>query len=247
MPQKTTPAPSALIIGGCKGIGRAIAVRLAHDGFNIIATSRKTGIDAEETEKLVRQTGRDFTLLLIDVCNREVSKNSFLPFLEGDALPEIVVYNAGINKDNLFVFMDPDEWQKVIRTNLDGFYNTVQPFVFGMLARKRGRIIVISSASGQAGQAGQVNYSASKAALIGAVKALAREIGRKGILVNVVSPGVIDTAMTENLPLERILPLIPLNRVGAVAEVAGAVSFLAGPDSSYIHGQVLAVNGGLII
>lgn len=238
---------SALVIGGCKGIGRAIAARLARDGFNIIASSRQAGSDALETERLVRQSGRNFTLLPLDVCDREGSKQSLLPFLEGENLPEVIVYNAGIARDNLFAFMDPEEWQAVIKTNLDGFYNTVQPFVFGLLARKRGRIIVISSASGQSGQAGQVNYSASKAALIGAVKALAREIGRKGILVNVVAPGVISTVMTENLPMERILPLIPLNRIGAADEVAGAVSFLAGPDSTYIHGQVLAVNGGLII
>jgi len=247
MQQGNCAAGTALIIGGCKGIGRAIAVRLARDGFNIIASSRQAGSDAIETERLVRQTGRNFTLLTLDVCERESSKQSLLPFLEGENLPEVIVYNAGITRDNLFAFMDSEEWQAVIKTNLDGFYNTVQPFVFGLLARKRGRIIVISSASGQAGQAGQVNYSAAKAALIGAVKALARVIGRKGILVNVVAPGVISTSMTENLPFERILPLIPLNRIGAADEVAGAVSFLAGPDSTYIHGQVLAVNGGLII
>jgi len=239
---------SALIIGGCKGIGRAIAARLARDGFNIIASSRQAGTDdALETERLVHQSGRNFTLLPLDVCDREGSKQVLLPFLEGENLPEVIVYNAGIARDNLFAFMTPEEWQAVIKTNLDGFYNTVQPFVFGLLARKRGRIIVVSSASGQSGQAGQVNYSASKAALIGAVKALAREVGRKGILVNAVAPGVISTVMTENLPIDRILPLIPLNRIGEAVEVAGAVSFLAGPDSTYIHGQVLAVNGGLII
>ena len=143
--------------------------------------------------------------------------------------------------------MDQEQWSRVIDTNLNGFYNSVQPFVFGMIARRRGRIIVITSASGQAGQAGQVNYSASKAALIGAVKALAREIGRKGILVNAVAPGVVDTSMTAELPMDKVLPLIPLNRVGTTAEVAGAVSFLAGSDSTYIHGQVIAVNGGLVI
>ena len=123
----------------------------------------------------------------------------------------------------------------------------MQPFLFGLLARRQGRIIVISSASGQAGQAGQVNYSASKAALIGAVKALAREVGRKGILVNAVAPGVIESDMTKDLPQEQVLPMIPLRRYGTPAEVAAAVSFLAGPDAAYITGQVLAVNGGLVI
>ena len=158
-----------------------------------------------------------------------------------------MIYNSGIARDNLFVFMESDEWDSVLETNLRGFYNTVQPLVFGMLARRRGRIVVISSASGQTGQAGQVNYSASKAGLIGAVKALAREVGRKGILVNAVAPGVIDTEMTRELPKDQVLGLIPLHRTGKAEEVAGAVSFLCGPDSTYIHGQVLAVNGGLVI
>ena len=143
--------------------------------------------------------------------------------------------------------MDAKEWEDVMQTNLQGFFNTVQPFVFGLLARRRGRIIVISSASGQTGQAGQVNYSASKAALIGAVKALAREVGKKGILVNAVAPGVIDTEMTKELPKEQILPLIPLRRYGNCEEVASVVSFLAGPDATYVTGQVIAVNGGLVI
>ena len=167
-------------------------------------------------------------------------------FGDGGA-PEVAVYNAGIARDNLMAFMSPREWDEVIETNVNGFYNTIQPLVFGMLAKKRGRIVAVSSASGQTGQAGQVNYSASKAALIGAVKALAREVGRTGVLVNAVAPGFIHTEMTREIPEERVLPLIPLNRAGEAAEVAGAVSFLCGPDSSYIHGQVIAVNGGLVI
>ena len=139
-----------------------------------------------------------------DICNREQTRAALDPYLEGDLIPEVVVFNAGIALDNLFAFMDQEQWSRVIDTNLNGFYNSVQPFVFGMIARRRGRIIVITSASGQAGQAGQVNYSASKAALIGAVKALAREIGRKGILVNAVAPGVVDTSMTAELPMDKV-------------------------------------------
>ena len=238
---------TALIIGGCKGIGRAITTRLAQDGFDIIATSRKASDDSLATEQLVRAQNRAFTHLALDVTDADGSKATLLPYLEGDLLPDVIVYNAGIAKDNLSAFMDAEEWRKVMDTNLNGFYNTVQPFVFGMLARKKGRIIVISSASGQTGQAGQVNYSASKAALLGAVKALAREIGKKGILVNAVAPGVIDTEMTKALPKEQLLPIIPLRRYGTCEEVASVVSFLAGPDSTYVTGQVIAVNGGLVI
>ena len=238
---------TALIIGGCKGIGRAIANRLAQDGFDIVATCRVPGPDADATRQLVEGHGRAFTVLALDTTAAEAARTALKPYLEGEALPEVVVYNAGITHDTLFALMSAEQWSSVIDTNLNGFYNTVQPFLFGMLARRRGRLIAISSASGQAGQAGQVNYSASKAALIGAVKALAREVGRKGILVNAVAPGVIESDMTKNLPKEHVLPMIPLRRYGTPDEVAAAVSFLAGPDAGYITGQVLAVNGGLVI
>ena len=237
---------TALVIGGCRGIGKAVALRLARDGFDIAATCRKAGTASEELTNEVETLGRKCNILTLDVCDRENSRRVLLEAF-GETPPDVVVYNSGIAKDNLFVFMDDAEWDSVIDTNLKGFYNTVQPLLFGMLARRRGRIVVISSASGQAGQAGQVNYSASKAGLIGAVKALAREVGRKGILVNAVAPGVIETDMTKELPREQVLPLIPLHRTGRADEVAGAVSFLCGDDSTYIHGQVLAVNGGLVI
>lgn len=237
----------AFVIGGCRGIGRAISVRLARDGFDIVATCRKAGQASLETAQAVEAEGRKFSALELDVVDAAACKTVLAPFLEDDAVPDVVVYNAGIAKDNLFVFMSDDEWKAVIDTNLHGFYNTVQPFVFGMLAKKSGSIIVISSASGQAGQAGQVNYSASKAALIGAAKALAREVARKGVRVNTVAPGVIDTEMIKDLPIDQILPVVPMHRTGKVEEVAGVVSFLAGPDSSYMTGQVLAVNGGLVI
>ena len=237
---------TALIIGGCRGIGRAVSLRLAHDGFHIVATCRKQGADSESLTAGIAAQGGTCSILELDVCDREAAKKTLADAFS-DRAPDAVVYNSGITRDNLFVFMDGTEWDSVLDTNLRGFYNAIQPLLFGMLANRRGRIVVISSASGQTGQAGQVNYSASKAGLIGAMKALAREVGRKGILVNAVAPGVIDTEMTKDLPKDQVLPLIPLHRTGSADEVAGVVSFLCGPDSTYIHGQVLAVNGGLVI
>ncbi len=236
----------ALVVGAGRGIGKAIAGRLARDGFDIVGTASRDASSLSEVGMLTESAGRRFAGLVFDVADRSAAAEA-LNGCFGDDAPDVIVYNAGIARDNLFVFMSPEEWDSVIRTNLDGFYNTVQPLLMGMMARKSGRIVAISSASGQTGQGGQVNYSASKAALIGAVKALAREVGRKNILVNAVAPGFIETSMTANLPKEKILPLIPLNRAGLPEEVAGAVSFLCGPDASYIQGQVLAVNGGLVI
>ena len=237
---------TALVIGGCRGIGRAISLRLARDGFDIAATCRKRGADADSLAAEITAAGRKCDILELDVCDRDNARNALQSHF-GDDAPDAIVYNSGIARDNLFVFMEAEEWQQVIDTNLNGFYNTVQPLIFTMLPKRRGAIVAVSSASGQTGQAGQVNYSASKAGLIGAVKALAREIGRKGIRVNAVAPGVIDTEMTRELPKDQILPLIPLHRYGSAEEVAAAVSFLCGDDSSYIHGQVIAVNGGLVI
>lgn len=237
---------TALVIGAGRGIGKAIAVRLARDGFDIAGSASRDAASLEEVRALTESAGRRFTGLVFDVADRAAAADA-LNGCFGEEAPEVIVYNAGIARDNLFVFMSPEEWDSVIRTNLDGFYNTVQPLLMGMMARKSGRIVAISSASGQTGQGGQVNYSASKAALIGAVKALAREVGRKNILVNAVAPGFIETAMTAGLPKDKILPLIPLNRAGRPEEVAGVVSFLCGPDASYLQGQVLAVNGGLVI
>ncbi|MBQ7206823.1 MAG: 3-oxoacyl-ACP reductase FabG [Lentisphaeria bacterium] len=237
---------TALIIGGCRGIGREITLRLARDGFDVVPTCRKRGEEAEKIAEEVRGMGRSCRILELDVRDREGARKA-LDAEFAETAPDAVVYNSGIAKDNLFAFMDGSQWDDVLETNLRGFYNTVQPLVFGMLARHGGRIVVITSASGQTGQAGQVNYSASKAGLIGAVKALAREVGRKGLLVNAVAPGVIETEMTKELPKDAVLPLIPLRRFGRPEEVAGVVSFLCGGDSGYVHGQVIAVNGGLVI
>lgn len=237
---------TALVIGASRGIGRAIALRLAKDEFAVVGTCRKDASRLASLQTEIEQAGGVFEALAFDISDRDAAGDMLLARF-GENAPDVLVYNAGIAADNLFAFMTGSEWDSVIRTNLDGFYNCVQPLTMPMMARRGGRIILISSASGQIGQGGQVNYSASKAALIGAGKALAREVGRKGILVNIVAPGFIDTEMTADLPKEKIVPMIPLNRSGSAEEVASVVSFLAGPDSTYIHGQVLAVNGGLVI
>lgn len=237
---------TALVIGASRGIGRAIAERLAHDGFDIVGTCRSNPERFQELEQKVTGLGRSFHALAFDIADRKAAEETLLGYF-GDGAPDVLVYNAGINDDDLFAMMAPEQWDRVLHTNADGFFNCIHPLIMNMMGRRGGRIIAISSISGQTGQPGQVNYSASKAALLGAVKALAREVARKKILVNVVAPGFIDTDMTEKLPTDELVPQIPLRRIGKAEEVAGAVAFLAGPDSSYITGQVIAVNGGLFI
>lgn len=235
---------TALVVGGSRGIGEVIAIRLARSGFDICLSFRRSQERAQGVKEKIESLGVGCELLIFDVADRAGTREVLGRRFE-DAPPHVVVFNAGVARDNLMVWMKDAEWDEVLRTNLDGFYNVVRPLLFPMLRVKRGRIIAISSTSGQIGQAGQVNYSAAKAGLIGAAKALAREVGRKNILVNVVAPGLIETEMTQDLPKERILPLIPLNRFGAPDEVASVVDFLAGPESAYVHGQVIGVNGGL--
>ena len=237
---------TALVIGASRGIGRAIAERLAHDGFDIVGTCRSNPERFQELEQKITELGRSFHALAFDIADRKAAEEALLGYF-GDGAPDVLVYNAGINDDDLFAMMTPEQWDRVLHTNADGFFNCIHPLIMNMMGRRGGRIIAISSISGQTGQPGQVNYSASKAALLGAVKALAREVARKKILVNAVAPGFIDTDMTEKLPTDELVPQIPLRRIGKAEEVAGAVAFLAGPDSSYITGQVIAVNGGLFI
>lgn len=238
--------PVAWVIGGSRGIGRACVSRLAAAGFDITLTCRGNMVAAEEAKREVEAAGRACKVVAFDIADRAASTAALESLLKTEC-PDALVYNAGIARDTVFAMMTPEEWDTVLGTNLTGFYNVLRPVVFEMLRRKRGRIVVISSISGQVGQAGQVNYSASKAGLIGAARALAREVGRKNIFVNVVAPGVIETDMTAELPKERILPLIPLNRFGTVEEVASVVTFLCAEPHMYVHGQVIGVNGGMSI
>lgn len=235
---------TALIIGGSRGIGRAISLRLAQSGFHIWLTYKGNHKAAEGVKAEIEKLGSRCELIPFDVSSYEETEAALAPRME-DFAPDVLVYNSGISRDNLLVWMTREEWDSVIATNLGGFYNVTRNVLFSMLRAKKGRIVVVSSASGQIGHAGQVNYSASKAGLIGAAKALAREVGKKNILVNVVAPGFIETDMTAHLPKEQVLPLIPLNRVGTSEDVASVVNFLCTEENMYIHGQVIGINGGL--
>ncbi len=234
----------ALVVGGSRGIGRAIALRLARSGFDLWLTCRQPSPEAEATVAEVRGTGRACELLFFDLADHEQARAVLSAQLE-KGTPYAVVFNSGIARDGLMVWMSREEWRAVMSVNLDGFHTVISAVLVPMIHRREGRIVAISSLSGQVGQAGQVNYSASKAGLIGAVKALAREIGRRNILVNAVAPGVIETAMTAQLPREQILPLIPLQRFGTPEDVAAVVDFLCSEEAMYVHGQVIGVNGGM--
>lgn len=238
------PPRIALVVGGSRGIGRAICLRLARSGFDIWMTCRRDTPEAHATADSVRALGRRCEMFLFDVSDYEATRKALGPALDREK-PYALVYNAGITRDNLLVWMTREEWRDVMATNLDGFFHIMSVVQTPMLLNRQGRIVVVTSVSGQIGQAGQVNYSASKAGLIGAVKALAREIGRRNILVNAVAPGIIETEMTAHLPKEQIMPLIPLRRFGTAEEVASVVGFLCAEEAMYIHGQVIGVNGGL--
>jgi 3-oxoacyl-[acyl-carrier protein] reductase len=235
---------TALVIGGSRGIGRAISIRLAKSGFDILLTYQNNHLAAGKVKSEIESMGRRCATISFDISDHNATKAALEKWSD-EHPPHVVVYNTGIAKDNLMVWMTKEEWDSVLSVNLDGFYNVMNSVLFPMLREKRGRIVVVSSVSGQIGQAGQVNYSASKAGLIGAVKALAREIGKKNILVNAVAPGLIETDMTESLDRNKLLPLIPLNRFGSPEDVASVVNFLCTEENMYIHGQVIGINGGL--
>ncbi len=234
----------ALVVGGSRGIGRAIALRLARSGFDIWLTCRRMSAEAEATAAEVKSLGRTCEILLFDLADHEQARAVLSTQLQ-KATPYAVVFNSGVARDGLLVWMSREEWREVMAVNLDGFHTVMSALLVPMLHQRAGRIVAITSLSGQIGQAGQVNYSASKAGLIGAVKALAREIGRKNVFVNAVAPGFIETAMTAELPRDQVLPLIPLQRFGTPEDVAAVVSFLCCEEAMYVHGQVIGVNGGM--
>ena len=235
-----------LVTGASKGIGRAIAIRLASRGFALTVHYGGDQAGAEATADAVREAGGEADILGFNVADREESRNALESVLAEKGPYWGVVSNAGVTRDNAFPAIEGEDWDKVLRTSLDGFYNVVHPLTMPMVrSRKGGRIVVMSSVSGVMGNRGQVNYSAAKAGLIGAAKALAVELASRKITVNAVAPGLIDTSMTEDIRPE-VMAAVPMKRAGTVEEVAATVDFLFTPEAAYITRQVIGVNGGLI-
>ena len=234
----------ALVTGASKGIGKAIALRLAREGFSIWLNYKNDTQAAQAVQEAIIQTGQQCTLVPFDVADAEAAKQALAPLLEATT-PFVLVNNAGFARDTIMAMMSPREWNDVVQVHLNGFYNVTSQVLPKMLRKRMGRIITITSTAGQTGVAGQVNYSAAKAGLIGATRSLAVEVAKRNILVNAVAPGFIETEMLAGLPMEKILPTIPQSRVGTPEDVAGAVNFLASDDASYICGQVISVNGGI--
>lgn len=236
-----------LVTGASRGIGRAVALRLAQEGFTVTLHYSRSKDLAEGLFEELKQIDDCSRLIAFDVCDREAVRSKLAEEVENVGAFYGIVANAGITRDTLFPAMKEEDWDSVIDTNLNSFFNVVQPLIMPMVRlRSRGRIIGISSLAGLVGNAGQVNYSAAKAGLIGACRSLAQELAGKGITVNCVAPGLIETDMTKGLPKDEILKHIPMKRFGTVEEVAGCVSYLMSDEAGYITGQTISLNGGML-
>jgi len=237
---------AVLVTGSSRGIGRAAALRLARDGYDVVLHCRREIGQAEEVRREIKALGRDARVLQFDIADREEVAQVLLDDVEEHGAYYGVVCNAGVARDNAFPAIPGEDWDLVLRTNLDGFYNVLNPLVMPMIRRRKpGRIVTLSSVSGLTGNRGQVNYSAAKAGIIGATKALAVELAKRKITVNCVAPGLIETDMVEDVPVEEALKMIPSQRLGKPEEVAAAISFLMSEDAGYITRQVISVNGGI--
>jgi 3-oxoacyl-[acyl-carrier protein] reductase len=236
-----------LITGGSRGIGRAICIRLAVSGYYVLVNYKSNIEEADKTLSLIKQGGGHGELLRFDVADKDEIKKVLGGWLEDNTEKhiEVLINNAGIRDDSLMAWMAEEQWDNVLKTNLDSFFYVTRLVLNDMLTQKYGRIINVVSLSGLKGLAGQTNYSAAKAGVIGATKALAQEVGRQGITVNALAPGFIKTDMTKDLDEKELKALIPVKRFGLPEEVAHAAAFLASPEAAYITGQVLSVNGGL--
>jgi 3-oxoacyl-[acyl-carrier protein] reductase len=236
----------ALVTGASKGIGQAICVELAKCGYHIVVNYKSDDKGASQTLEMVKKEGSDGRIMQFDVANYDETQSAMDDILKSFASIDVLVNNAGITADGLFIMMPRKDWNAVIDISLSGFYNVTKPVLEKMIRLKRGAIVSIASVAGLLGNRGQANYSAAKAGLIGASRSVASEVARLGIRVNVVAPGLIETDMIKNAPVENIKALIPMARIGKPQEVARVVRFLCSEDASYITGQVISVNGGML-
>lgn len=237
----------ALVTGGSRGIGKAICLHLSNQGYNVIINYTSNETAANQTKSEIEAEGGSAEILKFDVSNRAQVGAAISNWQDGHPQEhiEILVNNAGIRRDNLMIWMKDEEWDDVLSTNLGGFYNVTKPILSEMIKHKYGRIINVVSLSGLKGLPGQTNYSSTKAGVIGATKALAQEVARRGITVNAVAPGFIQTDMTEDINEAELKKMIPMRRFGTAEEVAATVAFLASPQASYITGEVISITGGL--
>ena len=239
-------AKEVLITGSSRGIGKACAIYLAKNGFDIVLHCNKNISKAEEVLAEIKEIGVNGRILQFDIKDRNACREAISSDITTHGCYYGTVLNAGIAKDNVFPIMEDEEWDDVINTNLGGFYNILKPIVMAMIEERiKGRIVAMSSISGLRGNRGQVNYSASKAGIIGAVKALSLELAKRKITVNAIAPGIIDTDMIQDIPQDEAKKLIPMKRFGKPEEVASLVNYLMSEDAGYITGQVISVNGGL--
>ena len=236
----------ALVTGASKGIGQAICVELAKDGYRLVVNYKSDEKGAINTLDMVRKAGSDGNIMQFDVSNFDETQSAVDKILKQYEAIDALVNNAGITADGLFIFMPRKDWDAVIDTSLSGFYNVTKPVLEKMILLKRGSIVSIASVAGLLGNRGQANYSAAKAGLIGASRSVASEVARLGIRVNVVAPGLIETDMIKEAPVDNIKALIPMARIGKPREVAKVVRFLCSDDASYVTGQVISVNGGML-
>lgn len=237
----------ALVTGGSRGIGRAVSLRLAKAGYTVIINYQSNEQAAQETLRSIQSQGGQAELLRFDVSNPESVQSALDAWQSShpEDYIDVLVNNAGIRQDNLLVFMEPDEFETVLRTNLFSFYHVTRPLLTPMIRHKHGRIINIASLSGITGLPGQCNYAAAKGGLIAATKSLAKEVAKKNVTVNAVAPGFIKTDMTDGLEEAELKKTVPMNRFGSAEEVAALVAFLASDDASYITGECISINGGL--